>query len=176
MIIAEEKKKNNIAEYVLYMWQVEDLIRAFNLDLEEIRKQVIKKYDQPPEKMEEIDAWYENLVDRMKMENIQQQGHLRFVEDTIDELNLLHKQLLKEQDKQYSQLYEQALPNIMEFRKKSKNDTDHDIKVCFNALYAYLLLRLKQDDISTETQDAVSTFSNMLRYLSTKYHENKNNS
>jgi len=28
MIIAQKKRKENIAEYLLYMWQVEDLIRA----------------------------------------------------------------------------------------------------------------------------------------------------
>jgi len=171
MIIAEEKKKNNIAEYVLYMWQVEDLIRACHLNMDEIKNQLIKKYDQPPEKMREIEAWYESLLEMMQDENKQEKGHLQFVEDKVDELNVLHKKLLKDQDKKYSELYEWALPNIMEFRKKSNNDSDHDIKVCFNALYAFLLLRLKNQEISTETQDAVTTFSNLLRYLSAKYHQ-----
>ncbi|MDE7144362.1 MAG: DUF4924 family protein, partial [Muribaculaceae bacterium] len=34
MIIASEKRKNNIAEYLLYMWQIEDIIRANNLDID----------------------------------------------------------------------------------------------------------------------------------------------
>ena len=29
MIIARQKKQENIAEYLLYMWQIEDIIRAF---------------------------------------------------------------------------------------------------------------------------------------------------
>ena len=36
MIIARRKRKENIAEYLLYMWQVEDLIRANNFDMDSI--------------------------------------------------------------------------------------------------------------------------------------------
>ena len=41
MIIAREKRRNNIAEYVLYMWQIEDLIRANELDMQRLRATVI---------------------------------------------------------------------------------------------------------------------------------------
>ena len=33
MFIAKQLKEKNIAEYLLYMWQVEDLLRANELDL-----------------------------------------------------------------------------------------------------------------------------------------------
>ena len=45
MIIAKRKRKENIAEYLLYMWQIEDIIRANNLDIESIRKNVIDRFD-----------------------------------------------------------------------------------------------------------------------------------
>ena len=38
MIIAQQKRKENIAEYLLYMWQVEDMIRK---KLKEIEKKDI---------------------------------------------------------------------------------------------------------------------------------------
>ncbi len=44
MIIASQKRKENIAEYLLYMWQIEDLIRANSLDLDKIKANVIDKY------------------------------------------------------------------------------------------------------------------------------------
>ncbi|MGL5636915.1 MAG: DUF4924 family protein, partial [Bacteroidales bacterium] len=44
MIIASQKKKENIAEYLLYMWQVEDLIRAFKLDMDQIDQKLISQY------------------------------------------------------------------------------------------------------------------------------------
>ena len=37
MIIASQKKKENIAEYLLYMWQIEDIIRAYGLDIDQIQ-------------------------------------------------------------------------------------------------------------------------------------------
>ena len=41
MIVAKQKRKENIAEYLLYMWQVEDLIRANQFDIDSIRRNVI---------------------------------------------------------------------------------------------------------------------------------------
>ena len=49
MIIAEQKRKENIAEYLLYMYQVEDMIRANELDLESIEKTLISKFEVPYE-------------------------------------------------------------------------------------------------------------------------------
>ena len=54
MIVARQKRKENIAEYLLYMWQVEDLIRANRFDMDAIRKSVIAHYDQPDSVKEEI--------------------------------------------------------------------------------------------------------------------------
>ena len=41
MFIAREKKKDNIAEYILYMWQVEDLLRALGLNMEQVDKHIV---------------------------------------------------------------------------------------------------------------------------------------
>ena len=49
MIIASQKKKENIAEYLLYMWQIEDIIRAYGLDIGKIQKHIINSYDLPEE-------------------------------------------------------------------------------------------------------------------------------
>ena len=61
MIIARQKRKENIAEYLLYMWQVEDLIRANKFDMDSINRTVIAHYDQPEEVKKEIAQWYEEL-------------------------------------------------------------------------------------------------------------------
>ena len=63
MIIARRKRKENIAEYLLYMWQVEDLIRANNFDMDSIRRTVVDRYDQPDDIKEEIAKWYEELIE-----------------------------------------------------------------------------------------------------------------
>ena len=43
MYIASQKHKENIAEYLLYMWQIEDMIRAYGLDIDRIKTNVIDK-------------------------------------------------------------------------------------------------------------------------------------
>ena len=49
MLVASQKRKENIAEYLLYMWQVEDIVRAFNLDIERIRQNIIDRVPDIPE-------------------------------------------------------------------------------------------------------------------------------
>lgn len=44
MFTASQKRKENIAEYLLYMWQIEDLIRANDLDMDKIKANVIDRY------------------------------------------------------------------------------------------------------------------------------------
>src|SRR6056297_1881165 len=98
MIIAKEKKKNNISEYILYMWQIEDMIRANEFDIEKIRKNIIEKFDQPDEIKNEMVQWYEDLINRMEKENIKEKGHLSFLNEIIRELENLHEQLIKNTD------------------------------------------------------------------------------
>ena len=42
MIIAQQKLKENIAEYVLYMYQIEDVVRAYHFDLEAIIENYVR--------------------------------------------------------------------------------------------------------------------------------------
>ena len=69
MITASQKKRENIAEYLLYMWQIEDLIRANGLDIDKIQENIIDRYtslsDQQKKEMRE---WYESLIDMMRRE------------------------------------------------------------------------------------------------------------
>ena len=36
--VAENKKKQNISEYIIYMYQMEDLVRSYHFNLEEIEQ------------------------------------------------------------------------------------------------------------------------------------------
>jgi len=174
MIIAKEKKKTNIAEYILYMWQVEDLIRAYEFDIEKIEKNVISQFKQPQKIKTEIKEWYKNLIKIMKQTNIYEKGHLQFVKDIINDLNKLHLSLIKSPDEiKYIEQYNWALPNIRELQTKSKGSVSNDIETCFIGLYALFLLRLQKKEISIETKEAMCTFSNLLSLLSVKYKKNE---
>ena len=42
--IAERKKSQNIGEYLVYMYQMEDLIRSYQGNMEEIGQYVVSHY------------------------------------------------------------------------------------------------------------------------------------
>ena len=54
MFIASQKRKENIAEYLLYMWQIEDLIRANNLDIDNIAQNIVAKFSLTEEQQKQI--------------------------------------------------------------------------------------------------------------------------
>ena len=90
MIIAREKRINNIAEYVLYMWEIEDLIRANGFDLDKIDRNIIRRFVQPQQIKKEIRSWYEDLINKMIREGLREKGHLSFIVEIINEMNDLH--------------------------------------------------------------------------------------
>jgi hypothetical protein len=171
MLVAREKRKKNIAEYVLYMWQIEDTIRALQFDMNLIDDRIIPQFKQPAHVQEEIRDWYTNIILAMHEEGIKKSGHLKIVKSVTDELWEIHKRLIYEQKViDYQQLFNKAKHNIEAFREKLQMPHVNDIEVCFYALYGLLLLRLKKKDISEETILAMQTFSNTLAGLSNYYH------
>ena len=94
MIIARQKRKENIAEYLLYMWQVEDLIRANKFDMDSINRTVIAHYDQPEEVKKEIAQWYEELIEMMRSEGVMEKGHIQLNKNVIITLTDLHLRLI----------------------------------------------------------------------------------
>ena len=56
MKIAQQLKAKNIAEYLIYMWEVEDLIRANGCDIDKIRENIISRY--PAEEHTALEEWY----------------------------------------------------------------------------------------------------------------------
>ena len=54
MIIANAKKESNIAEYLLYMWQLEDLFRANDLDEKKLYQLLVSPLKLEEDKKKEI--------------------------------------------------------------------------------------------------------------------------
>jgi len=174
MLIANQKRQENIAEYILYMWQVEDIIRACNFDINLIEQRVISQYSGSVRTMDEVKEWYVDLILMMHEEQIKITGHLRFVNDIIDEMQRLHYNLVHIiKDKKYMELYYIAASNIREFEKRLDGKSSGEIETCLSAVYALLLLRLQKKEVSQETLDAMHTFSNLLALLSAYFKKSK---
>ncbi|WP_270738481.1 DUF4924 family protein [Coprobacter fastidiosus] len=174
MIIASQKRKENIAEYLLYMWQIEDIIRAYKLDIDTIDEQIVSKYNVPDDKKKEIREWYESLIDMMRREGVVESGHLQLNKNVIIDLTDLHLALLKSpKEPFYGATFFKTLPYIVELRAKTGDESVGEIETCFNALYGILMLRLQKKEISEQTQAAMKQISTFLALLSEKYKQEK---
>ena len=174
MFISKQLKENNIAEYLIYMWQVEDMIRANGCDMEKIKKNIVDSYPLTEEQKVELTQWYIDLIEMMRRENVMEKGHLQINKNIITWLTDLHLQLLRSSKfPYYSAAYYKALPYIVELRAKGANNEEPELETCFEALYGILLLKLQKKEISEETKKAQQAISGLLAMLSNYYIEDK---
>lgn len=172
MIVARQKRKENICEYLLYMWQVEDLIRANHLNMDEIRRNVLSRYQQPESVMREIEQWYEELIEMMRSEGVAEKGHIQLNKNVIIALTDLHLRLLKSPKEMiYGAAYYKTLPYIVQLRSKSGGEEVPELETCFTAVYGYLVLRMQGKEISPETLEGIRQISSFLALLAAKYKE-----
>jgi hypothetical protein len=168
MLIARELRKTNIAEYILYMWQIEDLLRACAFDSDEIENQLVKRFNADEKTSQELTAWYNNLALMMENEHIQEKGHLQVLINLINDLNEFHLKLLEvENDQEYLRLNEMNKLAINEIVQKS--NVANAIEACLNALYGVLVLKLKKAEISQPTLITVQELGKMIGHLSARY-------
>lgn len=174
MKIAQQLKATNIAEYLIYMWQVEDLIRAANCDIDTIKQNLISRYEIEDEERRELTDWYSNLATMMLEENVRERGHLQINRNVIQNLTELHNALLSAPKFPfYSGAYFRALPFIVELRSKNGQKEEPELETCFEALYGVLLLRLQKKEISPETGRAIEVISSFLSLLANYYDKDK---
>ena len=84
MYISRQLKQQNIAEYLLYMWQVEDMIRAYGLDRERIRQGIVEPYPSlNDEQRKELMQWYDDLIAMMRTEGVTEHGHVQINRNVI---------------------------------------------------------------------------------------------
>ncbi len=170
MLIAQEKRKTNIAEYILYIWQLEDLMRAFNFNLDAIKINLVTKYIVDNKTQIEVYKYYENLIMMMQKEKILSSGHIQAIKNVSNELNNFHVATIKSgKNYQYISLYRLAKPLLDEFRMKSNSIDSHDIDVALNSLYGLMLLNIQKKEVSEATRLANKHISKMLSSLSSQF-------
>ncbi len=169
MFIAHKLKKENICEYLLYMWQVEDLIRAFGLNLDTLNERIIAPYPVNDEERKSLYDWYESLIEMMRIENVQTEGHLQLNKNIVNELEELHGLLLKSgQDAGYNAKFYHVVPFLSQLRSHSQANLS-DIELCFNFQYGIMLLRMKKAKITAETLQAQTEISKFMVLLARNY-------
>ncbi len=171
MLIAKQKRKENLAEYILYLYQIEDLIRAFKLDMDLIKDKLVSSYNADERTSEAIANWYENLALMMEKEQIQQKGHLQFLTNLISDLNEFHLKLMETgKDAMYLQIFKTVAGLITELKEKNP-EAKNDVELGISAVYGFLLLKMQQKQISIDTTEAIKRISKWLAELSKRYRD-----
>ena len=174
MVISQELRKKNIAEYLLYMWQVEDIIRAYDCNLGRIRREYIGRFDYTEEQKEDMTDWYGNLVRMMNQEGCREKGHLQINKIVMQQLVELNAQLLQSTRYPfYNSEYYKVLPFIVELRKRGASADENEVETCFNALYGVMMLRLGKKKISPDTEHAIKEITTFIGMLSDYYMKDK---
>lgn len=147
-------KKDNIAEYILYLWQLEDYLRAFPAQAEATTE-------------------LHDLNEMMHREGIVERGHLQLANNALEELEELHAQLLNE-DAMYRAAILRLQPSLNLLKAKTDRPTMSDIEACLTLLYQIMLLRLQKKEISAETTSVQQQATALLQFLSRAYYSSGN--
>ena len=141
MTTAEEKRDQHIVEYILYLWQMEDLVRAVNLDLTALRSHLSAAYQ--GDRLESELMWFAELIQSLKREKKTSKGHVGALDEVMIELTYLHRTLL---DVLKDEEYKSAVrwrPNRTWMKWPSaEKPTGTEVEAMLVALYGWLVLRM----------------------------------
>lgn len=177
MLIANKLRNRNRSAYIVYMWQLEDILRGLDFNAERVASELADRFDADQDTRKEMAAWYGQLCTMMLEEGCRQRGHLQICKNAVQELEELHAALLRsEKIFDYRALYERAKPIIGELRLKqgeAEAQQKSDVEIMLEALYLTTMLRLKGEKVSEETLSAVGQTTKLLDLLSTYYERDR---
>ena len=148
-----KNKRENIAEYILYLWQLEDYLRAF------------------PEQAE-TNAELNEIHEMMHREGITDSGHLRLAQNALQEMEQVHAELL-DQEAQYRAMIIRVQPALNILKSKTDRPTMSDVEACLILLYQIMMLRLQQKPVSEETAAVQQQATRLLQIISRAYYDNQ---
>ncbi|MBQ1222023.1 MAG: DUF4924 family protein [Alistipes sp.] len=145
MDIAVAKRKENIAEYILYLWQLEDLLRAMQFSPEAIYATLIApRKDLTEEQKPSFLIWYMDIANLLREEGKEEKGHLEHTLHLVQDLHDLHLQLIKLPiGEHYRTTFARLEPELPKLRALLGKPGISDTEIAFRALYATMLYRIK---------------------------------
>lgn len=173
MYIAQKKRKENIAEYILYLWQLEDLLRALQFSPEAIYSQLVAKSALDDVSRQQVFFWYMDIVNLLRKEGKEESGHLEHTLHLIADLNDLHMRLLSlPVGEKYRKVFAALAPEMPALRVKLGKADVSDIELCFRALYAVVLYRIKGDKSHEEgIRNVIDLISPVIAELASVYRQ-----
>ncbi|MBR6815692.1 MAG: DUF4924 family protein [Alistipes sp.] len=171
MDIAQAKRKQNIAEYILYLWQLEDLLRAMQFSPEAIYSQLVAPRQIDEGVKHEYLIWYMDIVNLLRKEGKEESGHLEHTLHLIGDMHNLHLQLMQHPiGEHYRKTFGALAPQLPMLRGLIKKEDICDTELCFRALYAVMLYRIKGDEKRAEAiKDTMELVSPVIAELAAMY-------
>ena len=146
-------KRENIAEYILWIWQLEDYLRAF--------PNVAIDNESPSPDM----RFLAELSEMMHREGVTEKGHVQLARNAMAELEELHHRL-QDEDASYRAAMIRLTPALNIFKSKTDNPLMSDIEAGLTLLYQVLMLRLQHKEITPSTAETQSQVTRLLQSLS----------
>ena len=170
MLIAQQKFKENTAEYLLYMFQIEHVIRSFDFDLDIIMDAFVRPTLTDKSFDLQYRDWYSDLIRQMQTQGLEKEGHLDSLKEIMIEMIYLHNSLLTVvNDEKYISLVSAAADDLLAFKEKSNFINRHDIEGLLHAMNMKLQMKMRKKDITPETESAMDKMRVQLAYLSREY-------
>lgn len=173
MDIARRLRRENIAEYILYLWQLEDLFRGLQFSPQAIYSQfVAPRVELSPEEAQSLHAWYVEFCEMLEREGKRQQGHSEHTLHLVSDLKDLHLRLLTlPSGARYKTLWVSLEEALADLRAASGGSGEgiSDIELCFRALYGAMLYRLKGDQGRGAVEDTLAYISPVVAELAAMY-------
>ena len=165
MDIAQAKRRENVAEYILYLWQIEDLLRALQFSPEAVFSQLVAPRNLGEEQQLVYLQWYMELADLLRQEGKEEQGHLDHTLHLIADLHNLHLQLQQlPAGRRYRAAFARLAPELPRLRAVLGKETS-DTELCFRALYAAMLYRIKGEGDKSAVTDTLEYISPVIAEL-----------
>lgn len=168
MDIALSRRKENIAEYILYLWQLEDLLRALQFSPEAVYSTLIAPRKELDEQQKSAFLiWYMDIANLLREEGKEEKGHLEHTLHLIRDLHDLHLRLMKlPAGEHYRKTVATLEPELPKLHAVLGNPGMSDTELCFRALYAAMLYRIKGQGEHPAVKDTVEMISPVVAELS----------
>ncbi len=172
MHTARNLRRDNIAEYILYLWQLEDLLRALGLSPEKIYASLVQPREMDEEQRNELLLWYMELANLLRQEGKEQKGHLTHTLHLIGDLQELHNRLMElPAGEKYRTLYAAVAPELPALKSRIGEPEMGDVELFFRALYSVVLLRLKgEKEARGYIGDVLGLISPVVSELASAFH------
>ena len=166
------KPNENIAEYTLFLWQMEDLLRAFKFNIEAIEQHYLIPNFENEIDQRRLKELLIGLLEGMKTQE-ELVAHSPYTQESMQILEKMHAYLRDdEENKEYIKMVRDCDDIVAEFlARKSEERQLPFTQIAINILYGVLTLKLRKMDISPATQEAADKVKKPLIFLSQKFKE-----